>query len=283
MQLSNLLATYVAQNRRIRAASTVRNYRIAVAHFSESLGHPATLSDLSSISLLALERYLVDRSPYTVDGELKRIQTLWRFAAQTALVATWPSLERIPIAPPDKPTWAPEEIRQLLDAAGRLRRYYCHVPRAVWWKTLLLCLWDTGERIGALRACRWEWLQGNVLAIPGKHRKGFKSAVYMLQAETVDALMISRAAARRESIWPWEMCDVTFYAHYTKLLKSAGLPFGRKRKAQCMRRSHLTHWEAGGHDASARAQHSSRAVTTRYYLDESRLPQIDPGTVLPPI
>lgn len=84
-------------------------------------------------------------------------------------------------------------------------------------------------------------------------------------------------------MFTWNRCEGTFFNHQKRLNRLAGLPTTGKHLTQRMRRTHLTLWHIAGQDATKRAQHSSPSVTTRHYLDESLLPQLDPSEVLPQI
>lgn len=282
MLLTDLYSLYKSKNRNLRAESTDNRFRISLRHFNSAIGRATTSDDLTDDNLVSLEKHLADRSPYTINGVTGSIKTLWRWAAKHSLVTVWPTLQRLDTPEPEKPTWDVNDVRKLLDACSQLGRKYYDTPRNLWWGSLIRMLWDTGERIGSLRSCRWEWLRGSILQIPATARKGWKSSTYRVSDATLSSLTIIREP-QRELIWPFPMSLQTFYNHYGHILVAAGLPDGRKFKSQCMRRTHLTLWALAGHDASARAQHTSRAVTERFYLDSTRLPQIDPSTVLPPL
>lgn len=281
MTLEQLFDLYLSKNRNLRSDSTLKSYRIALRHYRSAVGRTPTLSDLSDDNLIQLERYLGGRSAYTINGVLGRIKALWRFAAKRGIVTTWPTLDPQSLPEPHKPTWSTDQVRAILEAARGLKRTYDNVPRSLWWEAYLRCLWDTGERAGAMRACRWDWLEGRLLQIPSNARKGrSKPAVYVLTQASVDAIEQIRKPVRKQ-IWPWPLCDSMYYTHFALILRKAGLPTDRKSKSQRFRRTHLTMWEAAGHDATSRAMHTNRAVTERFYIDVSKLPQPDPTDILP--
>ena len=281
MLLRQLYVTYRDQNRRLRSKSTDRVYRIAINQFAAAIGREPTTADLTDVNLVLLEKYLAGRSPFTINERVGRIKAVWRYAAKVGLVGHWPTLSRLDTHDPIKSTWTVQQVQQLIAATARMRGgKYSGVPRSIWWESLLRVLWDTGERIGAVRACQWDWLDGRVLTIPAASRKGNKPACYVLSSPTLGAMTRMRNPSRPD-IWPFVLTDCSFYLHFRRLLKLAGLPAGRKDKSQRFRRTHLTLWEAAGYSATSRAQHSSRAVTERFYLDVSRLPQLDPTDILP--
>lgn len=283
--MTTLLAiyeTYKTHNRKLRAESTDRVYRIAIRQLSEALGHEASAEDLSDESLRKLELLLHDRSAATINERTGRIKAIWRWYAKRGGVSVWPTLDRLPVNEPYRRAWTVEQVRQLLEATRLMIGHYDQVPATRWWFCFLRILWETGERSGAARSIRFDWITDTGLWIPAEARKGGKSAFYRLSAATFRAIESIRIPIR-EPLFPWPMSDASFFLHYGKLLKRAGLPHDRKSKAQRMRRTHLTYWAIGGGDPAARAKHTSRDVTERYYLDETMLPADDPLLRLPPI
>ena len=78
--------------------------------------------------------------------------------------------------------------------------------------------------------------------------------------------------------FPW--CLGTFYNHYTRLLKDAGLPSTRRDKPQKMRRSFASHLEAAGGNATEALGHSTRKLTERSYIDPSIVTKPPPNRLL---
>lgn len=280
MKLIDLYEQYRTKNRKLRAASTDLVYRIAIRQLGRALGHEPTIADLTDDNLVLLENHLASRAPATINERTGRIKALWRWYAKQGGIPTWPTIDRLPVPEPYRRAWTVEQVETLLRATASRKGSYGGVSAAQWWRAYLLVLWDTGERSGAARALRFDWLTKDGILVPAEVRKGHKSAFYRLSRETrrsIDEI----AQPPRQQIFPWSLSDSSFYLHYGKLLVAAGLPCDRKSKSQRMRRTHLTFWSIGGGDPTARAKHTSRAVTETYYLDESMLPQPDPEQVLP--
>lgn len=280
MKLSDLYAEYRAASRRSRAPSTERGYRAAMQQLSRAIGRTPTIEDLTDENLVALEHLLEGRSAFTINERTGRIKTLWRFANRRGLVTTYPTLDRLPTEDPVRRAWSVEQVRQLFDSAGRQLGRYDGVPAGLWWQTYIRFLWDTGERAGAAAAIRFDWLEGDIIAIPARARKAHKPAVYRLTGGTLAALESIRRP-ERPLVFPWPFCEATRYNVFRRILRRAGLPATRKDLSQRLRRTHLTYWAIGGGDPAARAQHSSRALTEKFYLDETKLEAIDPKTYLP--
>ena len=280
--LFTLYDQFERTNRRIRSPQTGQLYRLALRQFAAAIGHsPPTLDDLTDDAVIALEKHLHGRSVSTINHTTKRIKSLWRWCHSRGLVATCPTMERLKEPEPYRRAWSAQEMRQLLAACSRMTGEYHGIPASQWWRVWHLVQWDTGERTGAMLALRWAWFTGIALDIPGDARKGGKHAFYLMSEQTAAELRQFKKPAR-DLIFP-HGCTQTFYNHYTKLLKLAGLPTSRRHKPQRVRRSHLTYWHLAGQDAQQRAQHASGDTTIRHYLDETLLPQVDPSTVLPSI
>jgi len=279
--LNSLYDQFERCSRKIRSPKTGNLYRLALRQFAAAIGHCPTLDDLTDDAVIALEKHLHGRSVSTINHTTKRIKSLWRWCHSRGLVPTCPTMERLKEPEPYRRAWSAQEMRQLLAACSRMTGEYHGIPASQWWRLWHLVQWDTGERTGAMLALRWEWFTGIALDIPGAARKGGKNAFYLLSRQTAEELRQFRKPAR-DLVFP-HGCTQTFYNHYTKLLKLAGLPTTRRHKPQRVRRSHLTYWHMAGEDAQARAQHASGDTTVRHYLDETLLPQLDPSTVLPSI
>lgn len=166
--------------------------------------------------------------------------------------------------------WQADEIQRLFAAADRAVGAYAGVSCAQWWKMLLLILWDTGERIGAIRDLAWSHvdLRRGWLHVPAKFRKGGREdKVYRLASETLSILRESKKSKPRDLLFPWPYSDTYLWRMFGKLLKSAGLESGARDKFHRLRRSVASHYEAAGGDATELLGHSERKVTTKHYLD----------------
>ncbi len=278
--LLRVFEKFAASNRKIQSERTRYHYNAAIRRLSIVISRPAMLSDLTDENLIRLEKFMKGASPETINHLTGRIKTLWRWCCKKGLLAVWPTAERLPVPEPCPRAWEVSEFQQLLAACERMPGCYGGVQASRYWRAWLYLGWTTGERTGAMLKLTWDMLTPRGLDVPGAARKGGKRAFYRLS----DACRAELEAIRlpvRDRIFPWEKSESTFFNHFGRLLRAAGLPDDRKSKQQKVRRTHLTLWELGGQDASARARHSDPSVTARHYLDESMFPVVDPATVLP--
>jgi integrase len=280
--LATACELYLAHNRRVRHVKTVHHYRLAIRQYCAAIGQPnATICDLNDIGLIAMEKSLTDsHSVTTINERVGRVKAIWRWLAQRGEIRQWPTIQRIPEPEPYRRAWTVDQVRRLLRACDESPGEFCGVPASKWWRTWHVVQWETGERTGAMLSLRWEWVTRNGIDIPSEARKGRKAAFYRVSAACMQELEAIRQPAR-DLVFVFPFHRSSFWNHYERLLRRAGLPGGRKSKPQRMRRTHLTYWAVGGEDASLRAKHTDAETTRRHYLDESILCAIDPSTVLP--
>ena len=183
--------------------------------------------------------------------------------------------------------WMVEDLRSLLNACQQTPGEIEGIPAGDWLTAIHWFWWSTGERRSAAMSIELSWvnLDRAEVMVPGSVRKGRRKAMlYRLLPQAVAAIR-KIWSTERKLLFPWKRCEGSFYYHYTRLLRRAGLPTDRKSKPQRMRRSFASHLEAAGGNATEALGHSSRAVTRKAYLDPriaggenhaKRLPPLDP-------
>lgn len=255
---------------RLRSEKTRVQYRLALNNFEAALGRKPDLGDLSDDSLAVLCHWLLAEglSPHTVNERIGRIKALWNWIARRGLVATFPTLDRLPVDDKIPRAWTVEELRRLFDSCAAEQGRIAGVPAGAWWLGLHSWLWCTSERKGATFALAWSMvdLDGMTAVLPPAIRKGRRARVYQLWPECCSMLRAIQLP-RRELVFPWPMNDGTYYNHYSRILKRAGLPTGREFKTHCMRVSHASWRDASGGDAAKDLGHASPETTQRHYID----------------
>ncbi len=288
-ELFEILAEYVAATRKVRSAKTVSVYRTSIVQLSKATGidYPR-VSDLSDPALIALERWMESRgrSPATINERTGRIKSLWRFAARKGYCKDWPTADRLPVPEPDRRAWTKSELATLFAAAGVQDGFVGPVPASIWWVSLLRVAWETAERSGALLAMQPQHfsVERGGLDLPAAIRKGRKAAYHPLSPATAGRVAeLIGYGCDRIFHWPSSPPFSAYHEAFNQLLRSAGLPTGRRNQLQKIRRTSLTFWVAGGGDATAKATHSDPATTQRHYIDRSLLPMERPEEILPDI
>lgn len=260
-----------------KAPRTLSMYRLTFDRFGEYLGHRPLVADLTDANLCGFLQHRIDqgRAPHTVDKERSKLLAIANYAAKKRAI---PEFVDIPTLNPAKSApqcWRIEQVQQLLAAARACEGNIGTAPARLYWESLVLVFLYTGERTGATLALRWEWLtRDGWLRVPAEVRKGGKKAMsYRLPSEALEAVERLRQYTGGSGIifnMPWSkgVKSGTFYLRFGKLLRSAGLPDGRKFKPQMLRRTFASFLEAAGGDATRALAHSSRRVTENSYLDE---------------
>jgi integrase len=260
-----------------KATSTKQQYLIQIRHLHRFLGRDAKLIDLDDELISSFLGWIVDqgKSPATANKARNHILALWRMAARKRLVEKFPDVpaerepERIPSA------WTADDLRKLFISCQQEPGHLAGVAACKWWTALHHCMWDSGERIGALLRLRWQHvdLESAWLIIPAELRKGKRQdKSFRLHADTVAALKAIREPAR-PIIFEWPKNVLLIYRDYRRILERAGLPTDRRSKFHRMRRSTASHFEAAGGNATELLGHTSRRTTNAY---------LDPRIIQPP-
>jgi len=282
MHADNTLATifttlYQRQQLRGRTANAVRLHLLSLRHFARYLGRFPLLDDLTDDTVAGLMDWMVSvrkTSARSANRVRDSILAQWRFYARKGLVPVWPDVaplpepERVPVA------WTREELRRIFSEVRLLTGRVDSVPASLWWESLLVVLWDTGERIFAVSRLEWQWvdLASGWVTYRAEIRKGktrdIKRRLHPLSIAILRAMHFSQGSPRHGRIWG----DQSFrtgivYFRYKKILEAAKLPQDRQRMFHCIRRSAASHLEAAGGDATDFLDHSDRRTTRKSYLD----------------
>lgn len=264
-----------------RSQNTDRLYRSSIAAYSRSLGRAATLDDLDDIlvarHLEALQN--AGKSPATVEKERCQILAVWRHAHRRGLVSRWPDVPPAPVPLPIPLAWQQDELSRILAAADQTRGSYCGVPAGRWWVALILIIWDTAERIGAVMQARWEWYSPPWLLLPASTRKGGCQPRQFLLGSDTQSVLLKIREPERDLLFPHPWCRSDIFRRFGAILKRAGLPAGSRDKFHRLRRSAASWYEAAGGDATELLGHSNRK-TTRRYLDPRVVRQPQPCELL---
>lgn len=277
MPLNYLAHLYVSSNPRLRSKDSRTLMLQAATRYQEFLARDGKLSDFSDVQLVAYANYRreLGRSERTIERELSKLSTLWRYAGNRGWCATVHfSVQKC--APPTPTAWSPDEMERIFVAASEYRSTIGGIPARLVLLASLRLAYDTGERAAAIFAVRWEDIDiaRRFVTYRGETRKGGARAADNLQKftrKTARALEELRAHLKlvgKENVGVFPEVDRTaIYGHLKLVLKNCGLDSGRNCMFHKIRRTHATHLYLAGGDPTQSLGHESDAMTRGYYLD----------------
>ena len=279
MLLADFFETVYVRRQLDLSAAAAEQYRIALRLLDRWRGTPVLLDELSEDLLLDfLRAYREGRALRTCNGKRQAILTVWQSAANSDLCRA-PNWRRVPRfrEPRRVPrAWTPAEVGKILRAC----RFAAPLPGWDWrhWESLVLVIYDTAERLGALLQTPLGNLDRSrrLLMVAAEHRKGAtEDRVTLLHQQTVDAIERSLDGPRF-LLFPWPFQRRQIWDRFRAILKTAGLPSTRRDLFHRLRRTAFTRaWiDCGREHAIQLAGH--RSDLSRHYLDTTQIP--DTGT-----
>lgn len=280
MLLTTLLHDLYAPLRSL-SDRTIECYEFTLDAFEEFLGHPPAIEDLEE---LLVARFLADRvrkrAAGTAAKDRSQLRALWEFSSRRGLTKTWPiiPLVRVPERVPE--AWLTPEFQRLLESASKETTFYDGIPAALWWRALLLAMYDSGERCTSVISTPWRNVRDGAIVFVAENRKGKRRDILReISDETQAALdQIRGSRTANDLVWPWPRCKSYLWRRLEIILKRAGLPHGRKDKFHKIRKTTASYYEAAGGSAQRLLDHADPA-TTRKYLD----PRVVKGVAAPDV
>lgn len=273
--LADALPEYFRRNARIRAANTKDQYLFAVRDLSESLLRPAVVGDLNESAVAGMRELLLKRSLAirTINERIGRLLTLWSWLHVRNYLPAGPTVSRLREPQRVPSAWTLVQMQRLLAALSAAKGKVDGIPEGMWWRSLILTMWSTGERISALLSARWCDFdtESGWLMIPAEFRKGQSADGAYRLSEDAKASVLAIKSPPRDKIWPWPFVRSYLWIRYRSLLRKAGLPTGRYSGFHRIRRTVASYYDLAGGDASRLLGHRDRR-TTAAYLD----PRISP-------
>ena len=257
---------------------TAQAYQEAIHLYSEFLGRRALLSDLEdrSMSDWSRRRLQQGKSPATVNKHQRHLLALWRFAATyPSLGITSPHVGMAKEYTRHPRAWTIEEIRKLLSSASEEKGIVGDMDAGVFWKSLVLTLYDTGARKSVVLrlAPRHVDLSGCTILLPAELQKGGKEQTVSIDPATA-VLLAKHWNPGRQFAWPWphdrypRSTWTCLNRHFRRIVERSGIPRDTRDLFHRIRKTHASYAEAiRPGSASASLGHSSSKVTKRHYLD----------------
>jgi integrase len=268
MLLNDILKDLYAPLRSLSDRS-VENYSITIKALARHLGREPTLDDLDE---LTVARFLAarcrERAVATAAKDRAQLRAIHEFAARRGLCSTWPQYPPVRIPERVPQAWFVEDMRRLLEAAGKEKTTIAGIPGASYWRALVLLAYDTAERVTALMSLKWcDVSDTHVLFVAETRKGGRRDVIREIGEDTRNALQAIRLCrGPEEFVFPWPNTRSYLWGRLGIILRRAGLPHGRRDKFHRIRRTTASFFEAAGGSAQRLLDHSDPA-TTRKYLD----------------
>jgi integrase len=264
-----LESVYLAENFGL-SNGYIAELRRVVRQFGEFLNYEPTLMELSPALVCRFLQSLLVKglSPTTINDKRRMLLTLWRAARSSG--APRFSRKRIGklVEPDPVPTaWTVEQCAQIFAACKLLGGMVGGIPRSLFWLSLFLAIYSTGERVKAvLNSLSSDCdLDSGTLLLRWQTVKTRKNRLVWLIPEAVTAIQAIYDPARKR-IWPWPHGKRHFFRQARRIIESAGVPCPKDEKSlfQRMRRTSGSLVEAAGGDG-ARHLGNSRRVFEKHY------------------
>lgn len=250
---------------------SVEQIIIVLRRFCRFVGQSVLLTDLTDELVTGFMQWMLDDgySRPTVNGSRSAILAVWRFAYRKKLVDKAPFVDklkehkRLPVA------WSIGELERLLSACAATPGMVANVPAADYWPAIVLVMYDTGLRKGAVLSIERQHLDLSTgwLTVPPDHQKQKVEQRLLLSAQSVEAIR-KMWLPLRPRLFEWPGCDRQMYCHLNKILTRANLPTTRLDKFHKLRKTCGSHiCKVAGIDAASRQLGHSGEYVTRLYVD----------------
>ena len=297
MLLRTLLVDQIAVLKDL-SARTVELYGETLDRLRDHLGYESTVDDLSDLTVARFLRWRAQQpnrrrgllSPASVAKDSAHIRTIWNWCAKKRMkrsdgeLLEFPDYARPRVPKPRPVAFTVEDLQRLLNAARHRKGMVAGVPAAWVWTTMLLSMYQTGERVGAVLALRWSEvdLDRRTLTFLAATRKGHRETITRAIGPELAAIMASRRRAPNDLVWPWleGRHFGSAYASLRVLCKTAGVdyhPFHSIRKATA------SYMKRAGKSARTQLGHSSEEMAETHYYDSRIVGAESALDYLPPL
>lgn len=301
-----------------KSRKTTAQIGLTLSRVADFVSHLRTLSARNDLPVIAwrpagevltvedlcdefLESFLTWRTRQvkaeTANKDFRHIRLLWRLALLKELATRPFRLKPLPEAKRFKRCWSPEEVKKILAACAGETELFLSVPAVLFWRALILLLYDTGLRVDALLSTTWRQVELQperaLLWVSAEHQKQHADQVFELTHSfaaikaLADHLGAGRALDKPILDWPYDANQESWPSlllRLKRILRRAGLPFSRDDLFHRLRRTYGTYkFAAEGITATQEALgHSTPRVTWRY-VDPTKGGRAVSGRCLPSV
>jgi integrase len=269
MDLYELLDLYRLHRPQL-SDSTAETYRYAIRSLERFLGRVPRVPDLSEgITLRFLGRRLGEAAGWTCKREVGSLSLLWRFAWKRKLTDLDPRDADIPPVrlrqePPIALTV--QQVEAILDSCRFERSNIrgTEILKSAWWRALVLVLYWSGARIGAIIDANRDDLDERTGWLHLRAESAKTGAGQWCQLP----LDVVRSIPGADFLFPWPYGRRQLFAALKRIVVRAGLPASREYRFHAFRRTAATLATAESSlDVARRALGHTRESMTLRYID----------------
>lgn len=282
-----------------RKEKTLVQFEVALNVAASYVGAEVTLDQLGADWLEGLLAWLVrsGRSPARANGIRASLLALWRLAIRKKYLPFTGEpemVEKLRLPKREPRTWTIDQFERILAAASLAPGDFYGVPTAKLMPAILLTLYATGLRIGALLQLRTSDLdlQSGWLTVDASYQKHAMDQRWRLPAQCLEAI-IATAPGDRLMLFcgpppgsPSGALNVRgngLRGRLKEILRTVELPAGSRNMFHAIRRLSATQMAAVAGETAAQWHlgHSDIGLLRRYYLDRSQLARPEAAELLP--
>lgn len=274
MLLAEFLTKIYIPSRIDLTADSIYQYQLTIRQFNAYANSPR-ISEITDGMVCGWMRDCLAHgmAPATVNVRRTRLLTLLNCAYRKRLIFDPPrdvprcrESRKVPTA------WTAEELQRLVTHAGTLAGAVGELPANWYWQSMIMVVYETGLRVGAVRTLEVEDFHphGPALLIRSETQKTLLGQCVPLSAPTAALLAEHLYTPERTLIFPWPNCQRWFFVRFRKIVESAGLSASRRGHDlfHKIRRTNISYLACESLEiARHQAGHVSAAVTQRFYID----------------
>lgn len=268
MTISEFFASVYSALRLLgRSPETAEAYRVAVNHWRRF----DPFLRIDQVDDLVLARFaawhLQQVAPPTVNKTLRHLRAILRLAHKRKMLADVPDMPWLPETLREPEAFLLSEIRAFVAVAAQEPGHIANIPAGLWWVSLLLCIYDSGGRIGAVIGSdtRHVVLEQRYILLVAERQKQRRAQRLGLSEESCTACRLIYDPDR-PLMWPWPHGDQRLNDIFRSILLRAGVTTWRGTGSlfHRIRKSTASYMQAAGGNAMLQLGHSCQRVTDRY-------------------
>lgn len=251
-----------------RSPGTEKQYQSVLRHW-ERFTHDLPLAEADDIAVASVMGALLKRgdSPASANRVLRHLKAIFRFANERKILSELPSVQKVPEPKRAPRAWLIEEVEAILATAQQSPGMILAVPACRFWPSLVLAIYDSGGRVGAITETTPHdlCLRTGMLRLSAEHQKDKEEQLLKLHPQTIQAIQ-DMGPLNRPRIWHCQWTAETLTRKFRVIVEASGVEVGHGPNSlfHRLRRTNASYTKAAGGDPQRQLGHSTPQVTNRY-------------------